>query len=184
MPVRETPFQPKNVHHHPQFLTSLDKHLGINEQLNVCVLNFATKYSLYNKNGQFRIQLPQEYFNTAFIVIFFILLQYLRKQAQNFEKNIDENIITPSDYTVMINNIPKNEKKIQIMIDPDVQNHRYSNLENKIMTFMNGKARQALKYPTKKYINKINLAYDISDYATQLREISLKKTEKQQILRY
>jgi hypothetical protein len=31
---------------------------------------------------------------------------------------------------------------------------------------------------TKKYINKINLAYNISDYAEQLRKLSAKKTEK------
>ena len=78
----------------------------------------------------------------------------------------------------MINNLPKNEKKIQIKIDPEVQNPHYSNLENKLMTFMNGKSRQALKYPAKRYINKINLAYDISDYAEQLRVITAKKTEK------
>jgi len=74
-------------------------------------------------------------------------------------------MITPSDYTVMISNLPKNEKDIQISIDSMVQNHRYSIIENKLMTYMNEKSKWVMQYPNKRYINKINLAYDISEYA-------------------
>ena len=48
--------------------------LDSNTKLNICVLNWVTKYSLYNKNGDFKTQLNQEYFNMVFLLCYFVAM--------------------------------------------------------------------------------------------------------------
>jgi hypothetical protein len=132
-------------------LTSIqgkDCSLSAKTKSDMCVSNYVTKLSAGNKMYDLHTRNTQNYLNLVSIIVIVIFLQFVRKKQRKTARDVDANLKTPSDYTVVVKHLPK-------FAD-----------EGKIRSFFE---YQAIPYDPecaveKACVKRVNFAYDCREY--------------------
>ncbi|KAM3147700.1 hypothetical protein pb186bvf_000028 [Paramecium bursaria] len=72
-----------------------------------CVQSWVSQLSLINKKNQFQYMELQQMMNLVTIITIIIYLQYFRKHLRYIDTICDELVLSASDYTVWVKNIPR-----------------------------------------------------------------------------
>ncbi|EGR27621.1 hypothetical protein IMG5_192990, partial [Ichthyophthirius multifiliis] len=78
-----------------------------------CASNFIVQFSIANLIGKPQDQNLGVYFSIGAMLIQIILSIIFRKEQNKLEAQVDENNITPADFSIMVSNIPKNIPKVK-----------------------------------------------------------------------
>lgn len=70
-----------------------------------CVLAWATRLSIGNKRDNEANLTAQRWLNFVTILILIVYFQIMRKNQRKIDKDCDESLTTPADFTVMVTNI-------------------------------------------------------------------------------
>ena len=132
---------------------------------NACIKNFVTIFTLANKKNSRYNHRNQIYINVALYVFCMITLMIFRKIQRKVNATIDQNQLTPSDYTIIVKNIPIG-----------IENFDYIEEIKKIIE------NSAVKDDSIK-VMKINLVYDISEIIKIDKKIEFNLTKKKDILK-
>ena len=72
-----------------------------------CSAGVVINLSMYNKSDDPVAMSTQNWLNLALILIMIVLIQLIRRQKRKTAAECDERDVSPSDYTLMVENIPK-----------------------------------------------------------------------------
>lgn len=111
-----------------------------------CNLNYKTQFSYWNSAKKDKIAVEiQQYLSLATLITLIGLMQIMRWQVRVVTEECDEKDVSASDYTLFVENIPKN-----LEID----------YETELKEFF-----ESLTLPNipKIVVEKVNLAYDLRD---------------------
>lgn len=72
-----------------------------------CHPNWAILLSIYNKANDDHAMTTQQWLNVALILVMTILIQLMRRKKRLTAARCDERDISASDYTLMVENIPR-----------------------------------------------------------------------------
>jgi uncharacterized membrane protein YsdA (DUF1294 family) len=136
------------------------------DSLSECAYHWSTQLSIGNKWGANANVSWQYYLNLAAFVIFVIILQWFRYRQRDLAANCDDSTISASDYTIMVTKIPPpvNPKDD---IDEEIKKFFENCLPGRRLN-----------------VNKVNCAYDLSEYY-KLHGEKLKAIEtKQKVLTF
>ncbi|CAD8108585.1 unnamed protein product [Paramecium sonneborni] len=124
----------------------------------VCIQSQTSKISFVNKQLDDENKLIQSSLILASVIIVKILMVLIREKQHKIEYAIDKELLSPSDFTAIMNNLPKNdynEKELKIALEQYCKEFD----------------------PRNNYeVVKINIAYDIAQYVDKGRQkIQLEK---------
>ena len=131
-----------------------------------CKKNFVTIFSIANKKSIGKFRNFQIYLNIIPYVLIMIVLMIFRKIQRKVNVVVDINQLTPSDYTVIVKNIPI-----------DLKNFNYADEITKIIE------KSGNSYGEKFKVMKVNLIYDVSNLINLDNEINFLILKKQKFLR-
>ena len=83
------------------------------EKSAICHYNWAHIFSMANKMGHDEFIEPQEYLNLIVGIIVMVCLMYFRKSQRYIDKEVDVQFITPSDYALIVKNVPKDQSNYE-----------------------------------------------------------------------
>ena len=75
--------------------------------MNLCNNDWIAKSSLANKRFKVNEILTSDWFNATTVMLIFVLLFLFRRSQLNIDNRCDILENTPSDYTLIVSNIPK-----------------------------------------------------------------------------
>lgn len=130
-----------------------------------CHRDYVSVTSVANINSSPDIYYTQSWFTLGAVIVFLIALQALRRQQNLTEQECDRGLISASDYTIMVSDLPPGrytKEDVERIITGLWERGRHSSDNEKLI------------------ISKITLSYDISNYISLVRkknELLLKKTK-------
>ena len=124
------------------------------EKLQFCVKDNITMLSLYNNNAK-NISTNDLITHISILFLIMISIQLFKRYYRKYERECDDELISPSDYTLMVKGFPL---KFQ-----------GGSIKAKLWKFFERSAKKLVKeYPNlcfdlkPPYVKKVNLAYNIS----------------------
>lgn len=85
-----------------------------------CLKSFITQFTLANIVDDEKSKDTQELMNLLTVIVMIVYLQYLRRQQRVKAILCDERATTPSDYTIRVQNLPR-ENKSMVDVDDEVK---------------------------------------------------------------
>ncbi|CAD8076135.1 unnamed protein product [Paramecium primaurelia] len=118
----------------------------------VCIQSQTSRISFVNKQLEDESKLIQSSLILCSVIIYKILMVLIREKQRKIEYAIDKELLSPSDFTAILNNLPKNdynEKELKIALEEYCKEFD----------------------PKNKYeVVKINIAYDIVQFVDKGRQ--------------
>ena len=104
---------------------------------------------MYNKVNDAGAMATQQWLNLALILIMIVMIQLMRRQKRITAASCDARDISASDYTLMVENVPKDSNKEDLKrLFEDQESFNESNDKTKKIQFK---------------VTKINLSYNLKD---------------------
>ena len=130
----------------------------------MCALNWISIFALPNKINDPDDMRIQNILSLVSVVIIIFILMIFRKTQRRIDADVDESILSPADYTLMVQNIPT---------------MRDENYEEELKEFFRTKALPGREVVVKK----VSLVYDIEEIEELENEIKKLVHEKQAALK-
>jgi len=111
----------------------------------MCALNWMSRFALPNKINDPDDMRIQNFLSLASVLIIIVVLMIFRRNQRKIDAEVDESILSPADYTLMVQNIPT-------MIN--------TNYEEELREFFK---TQCLPGGKEVVVKKVNLVYDIDE---------------------
>lgn len=135
------------------------------EMEEMCVLNWISIFALPNKINNPEEMRIQNLLSLISVVIIIFILMLFRRNQRKIDAEVDESILSPADYTLMVQNIPT-------MIN--------TNYEEELREFF---TNRALPKGSELVVKKISLVYDIDEIEEIEKKINLTVEEKKKALK-
>ncbi|CAD8053330.1 unnamed protein product [Paramecium primaurelia] len=141
-----------------QLISTSDCKIICEHYQELCVATLLSEMSFPNKQLDNDLKIIQSFFVFGSVIFIKIYLVLIREKQRIIETECDQELISPSDFTVMLNHLPEedyDEKELATAIEQYCQ-----------------KINNQIKYE----VIKINIAYDIKSFVLKSREkIKLEK---------
>lgn len=128
----------------------ISNYSGSNCQIdNDCSAGWETLFSIYNKkNDEENVEI-QHWLNFALIILLILVLQLMRRSIKKQAASCDENDISASDFTIIVENIPK---KLNINYVEELKKF----FENQVITLSSNENAKPI-------VAKVIITYNLND---------------------
>ena len=148
------------TNYHGEFCKKSEEVTNAEEELEMCALNWMSLFSLPNKINDPESMRIQNILSLVSVMIIIVILMIFRRNQRKIDAEIDESILSPADYTIMVQNIPT---------------MRNCNYDEELKEFFTKTV-----IPGKElHVTKVNLVYDTEEIEEIEKEIDKTIREKQ-----